>query len=75
MVLPPFGDKPSLMIFREVETLFHEFGRGLQHMLMTADEGDVAGINGVEWDAVELPSPFMENWCYDRPTFYGFTKH
>lgn len=60
---PPVGDsKPSLMTFREVETLFHEFGHGLQHMLTTATVGDVAGINGVEWDAVELPSQFMENW-------------
>ena len=72
---PPVGDKPSLMTFREVETLFHEFGHGLQHMLTKAEEGDVAGINGVEWDAVELPSQFMENWCYDRPTVYGFAKH
>ena len=59
---PPVGDKPSLMTFREVETLFHEFGHGLQHMLTKASVGDVAGINGVEWDAVELPSQFMENW-------------
>jgi len=72
---PPSGDKPSLMTFNEVETLFHEFGHGLQHMLTEATEGDVAGINGVEWDAVELPSQFMENWCYDRPTVYGFAKH
>merc|ERR1712032_334690 len=68
---PPVGDTtPSLMTFREVETLFHEFGHGLQHMLTTATHGDVAGINGVEWDAVELPSQFMENWCYDKPTVY-----
>jgi len=59
---PPIGDKPSLMTFREVETLFHEFGHGLQHMLTKATVGDVAGINGIEWDAVELPSQFMENW-------------
>ncbi|KAL7547939.1 hypothetical protein ACHAWF_011203 [Thalassiosira exigua] len=72
---PPVGDKPSLMTFREVETLFHETGHGLQHMLTRATVGDVAGINGVEWDAVELPSQFMENWCYDRPTVYGFAKH
>ncbi|CAB9500364.1 Organellar oligopeptidase A, chloroplastic/mitochondrial [Seminavis robusta] len=72
---PPVGDKPSLMTFREVETLFHETGHGLQHMLTKANVGDVAGINGVEWDAVELPSQFMENWCYDRPTVYGFAKH
>jgi len=72
---PPVGDTPSLMTFREVETLFHEFGHGLQHMLTTATIGDVAGINGVEWDAVELPSQFMENWCYDEKTLYGFAKH
>jgi len=72
---PPVGDQPSLMTFREVETLFHETGHGLQHMLTEASVGDVAGINGVEWDAVELPSQFMENWCYDRPTVYGFAKH
>eukprot|EP00956_Cyclotella_meneghiniana_P028919 scaffold68671_cov56-Cyclotella_meneghiniana.AAC.1 len=72
---PPVGDKPSLMTFCEVETLFHEFGHGLQHMLTKATIGDVAGINGVEWDAVELPSQFMENWCYDKPTVYGFAKH
>jgi oligopeptidase A len=72
---PPVGTTPSLMTFREVETLFHEFGHGLQHMLTKANVGDVAGINGIEWDAVELPSQFMENWCYDRPTIYGFAKH
>lgn len=72
---PPVGDIPSLMTFREVETLFHEFGHGLQHMLTKVEHGDAAGINGVEWDAVELPSQFMENWCYDRPTLYGFAKH
>ncbi|KAL7581032.1 hypothetical protein ACA910_005837 [Epithemia clementina (nom. ined.)] len=72
---PPVGSKPSLMTFNEVETLFHEFGHGLQHMLTEATVGDVAGINGVEWDAVELPSQFMENWCYDEATVYGFAKH
>lgn len=48
---------------QEVETLFHEFGHALQHMLTQQEEGLVAGIRGVEWDAVELPSQFMENWC------------
>lgn len=62
---PPVGDTPSLMTFREVETLFHEFGHGLQHMLTTVEHGAVAGINGIEWDAVELPSQMMENFCYD----------
>ncbi|CAI5490984.1 unnamed protein product, partial [Closterium sp. Naga37s-1] len=63
---PPLGDKPSLMTFNEVETLFHEFGHALQHMLTRQQEGLVAGISNVEWDAVELPSQFMENWCYHR---------
>ena len=72
---PPIGDKPSLMTFREVETLFHEFGHALQHMLTQESEGLVAGIRGVEWDAVELPSQFMENWCYDERTLYSFAKH
>ena len=68
---PPIGDTPSLMTFREVETLFHEFGHGLQHLLTTVDHPQAAGINGVEWDAVELPSQFMENWCYDAATILG----
>ena len=72
---PPTEHVPSLMSFREVETLFHEFGHGLQHMLTTVDYPDAAGINGVEWDAVELPSQFMENWCYHRPTVDRFTGH
>jgi len=72
---PPVGGKPSLMTFREVETLFHEFGHGLQHMLTRVDYADASGINGIEWDAVELPSQFMENWCYHRPTLLGMTSH
>merc|ERR1719203_27450 len=60
----PVDGKPSLMTFDEVETLFHEFGHALQHMLTQESEGFVAGIRGVEWDAVEQPSQFMENWCY-----------
>ena len=72
---PPVGDRPSLMTFREVETLFHEFGHGLQHMLTTIDEADAAGISNVEWDAVELPSQFMENWCYHRPTIDSISGH
>lgn len=71
----PEENKPSLMTFREVETLFHEFGHGLQHMLTKVDLGDIAGINGIEWDAVELPSQFMENWCYDRKTIYSMAIH
>jgi len=72
---PPVDDKPSLMTFSEVTTLFHEFGHGLQHMLTTIDYSGASGINNVEWDAVELPSQFMENWCYDRPTLFGMAKH
>ncbi|KAL1209020.1 putative cytosolic oligopeptidase A [Cardamine amara subsp. amara] len=72
---PPVGDKPSLMTFREVETVFHEFGHSLQHMLTKEDEGLVAGIRNVEWDAVELPSQFMENWCYHRDTLMSIAKH
>ncbi|CAH2043321.1 unnamed protein product [Thlaspi arvense] len=72
---PPLGDKPSLMTFREVETVFHEFGHALQHMLTKQDEGLVAGIRNVEWDAVELPSQFMENWCYHRDTLMSIAKH
>jgi oligopeptidase A len=72
---PPVGDTPSLMTFDEVETLFHEFGHGLQHMLTTVERPQAAGINNVEWDAVELPSQFMENWCYDRATLMGMARH
>ena len=72
---PPVGDTPSLMTFAEVETLFHEFGHGLHHMLTTVERPEAAGINNVEWDAVELPSQFMENWCYDRATLLGMARH
>jgi oligopeptidase A len=72
---PPVDGKPSLMTFNEVETLFHEFGHGLHHMLTKVDYMSAAGINNVEWDAVELPSQFMENWCYERPTLFGMAKH
>ncbi len=72
---PPVGNTPSLMTFEEVETLFHEFGHGLQHMLTTVERPQAAGINNVEWDAVELPSQFMENWCYDHATLMGMARH
>lgn len=71
----PVGGKPSLMSFREVETLFHEFGHALQHMLTTIDYGMASGISNVEWDAVEIASQFMENWCYDRGTLKGLARH
>jgi oligopeptidase A len=72
---PPVDGKPSLMSFSEVETLFHEFGHGLQHMLTSVDFGLASGIRDVEWDAVELPSQFMENWCYHRETTLGMSRH
>ncbi|KAK6144282.1 hypothetical protein DH2020_021102 [Rehmannia glutinosa] len=72
---PPTGDKPSLMTIREVEAVFHEFGHALQHMLTKQDEGLVSGNQGIEWDAVEIPSLFMENWCYQRDTILAIAKH
>lgn len=62
---PPLEGKPSLLTHDEVTTLFHEFGHGLHHMLTQIDVAAVSGINGVAWDAVELPSQFMENWCWE----------
>jgi len=72
---PPVAGKPSLMSFTEVKTLFHEFGHGLHHMLTQVDYGMAAGIRNVEWDAVELPSQFMENWCYHHDTLMGMSGH
>jgi len=72
---PPVDDTPSLLTFDEVTTLYHEFGHGLHHMLSQVDESSVSGTSGVEWDAVELPSQFMENWCYHRETLLGMTSH
>ncbi|WP_295387088.1 oligopeptidase A [uncultured Thiodictyon sp.] len=72
---PPIGDQPSLLTHGEVETLFHEFGHGLHHLLTRVDYPAVAGINGVAWDAVELPSQFMENWCWERESLDLFAAH
>ena len=72
---PGLDGEPSLMSFQEVTTLFHEFGHALQHMLTTARHGFVAGISNVEWDAVELASQFMENWCYQRQTLSRLARH
>ena len=72
---PPTGDQPALLTHDEVETLFHEFGHGLHHMLTQVDYRGVSGINGVEWDAVELPSQFMENWCWDKQALDLISGH
>lgn len=71
----PVGEVPSLMTFRDVETLFHEFGHALHHMLTRVNYGQAAGVNNVEWDAIELPSQFMENWCYHPPTLKQLAGH
>ena len=72
---PPIGDDPALFTHDEVITLFHEFGHGLQHMLTQIDYAGVSGISGVAWDAVELPSQFMENWCWEREALDLIASH
>ncbi|MES9841756.1 MAG: oligopeptidase A [Candidatus Thiodiazotropha endolucinida] len=72
---PPVDGKPSLFTHDEVLTLFHEFGHGLHHLLTTVDYPAVAGINGVAWDAVELPSQFMENWCWEKAALDLISGH
>ena len=67
--------KPALLTHDDVITLFHEFGHGLHHMLTQVSERDVSGIGGVEWDAVELPSQFMENFCWEWDTLRHMTAH
>jgi len=71
----PVGDKPALWTHDEVTTLFHEFGHGLHHMLTEGIELGVSGIRGVPWDAVELPSQFMENFCWERSVVDLFARH
>jgi oligopeptidase A len=71
----PVGGKPACFTHDEVITLFHEFGHGLHHMLTRIEELGVSGINGVEWDAVELPSQFMENFCWEWDVLTGMTSH
>lgn len=71
----PIGDQPSLLTHNEVETLFHEFGHGLHHLLTKVDYPAVSGINGVVWDAVELPSQFMENWCWEKEALDLISGH
>ncbi|MBL4829643.1 MAG: oligopeptidase A [Aliivibrio sp.] len=71
----PVGDKPALFTHDELVTLFHEFGHGIHHMLTQIDVASVSGINGVPWDAVELPSQFLENWCYEEEALAFISGH
>jgi oligopeptidase A len=71
----PTADGRALMRFSEVETLFHEFGHALQHMLTTEEDAGSSGLNLIEWDAVEVASQFMENWCTDAVTLQRFARH
>ncbi|NNC99100.1 MAG: M3 family metallopeptidase [Gammaproteobacteria bacterium] len=72
---PPNGDTPALLSHDEVATLFHEFGHALHHLLTEVDEIGVSGINGVAWDAVELPSQFLENWCWQQSSLELIAQH
>jgi len=72
---PPVGDRPALLTHYEVTTIFHEFGHGLHHLLTQVEVSEVSGINGVAWDAVELPSQFMENWCWSPEALAMISGH
>ena len=72
---PPLADQPALLTHGEVTTLFHEFGHGLHHMMTQIDVAGVAGINGVAWDALELPSELLENWCWQEQSLCLFAQH
>jgi oligopeptidase A len=72
---PPTGNDPALLTHDEVQTLFHEFGHGIHHMLTQIDYLGVSGINGVEWDAVELPSQFLENWSWEKAALALISGH
>ena len=74
-ISPPVKNKPSLLSISDYQTLFHEFGHGLQHMLTEVDETYCSGLNNIEWDAVEICSQFMENWCFHKKTIMSFAKH
>ena len=71
----PVGDKPALFTHDEVVTMFHEFGHGIHHMLTKMSVAGVSGINGVPWDAVELPSQFLENWCWEEEALNFISGH
>ncbi|WP_162063604.1 oligopeptidase A [Vibrio taketomensis] len=71
----PVGNKPALFTHDELVTLFHEFGHGIHHMLTQVNTGAVSGINGVPWDAVELPSQFLENWCWEEEALAFISGH
>lgn len=71
----PVGNDPALFSHDEVITLFHEFGHGLHHLLTKINYADVSGINGVPWDVVELPSQFLENWCWEKEALEFIAKH
>lgn len=73
--MPPAEGKPGLLIHNEITTLFHEFGHGLHHMLTKVDIAGIAGVNGVAWDAVELPSQIMENWCWEKDVIRSLSQH
>ena len=72
---PPVGGRPALLTHDDVTTLFHEFGHGLHHLLTRIEDAGVAGISGVEWDAVELPSQFMENFCWEWDIVHSMSAH
>ncbi len=72
---PPVGGRPALLTHDDVTTLFHEFGHGLHHLLTRVEDAGVAGISGVEWDAVELPSQFMENFCWEWEIVHSMSAH
>lgn len=71
----PVGGKPALFNHEEVETLFHEFGHGLHHLLTKINHSGVSGINGVPWDVVEMPSQFLENWCWEKESIALISRH
>ena len=73
--MPPSEGQPGLLIHNEITTLFHEFGHGLHHMLTKVDIAGIAGVNGVAWDAVELPSQIMENWCWEKDVIRSLSEH